>query len=290
MIEKINLVLYKASIRFKASDIGISLVRLMYEPAHVQTEKVALDAVRLGGMYSGVNVFSMMMAGMEVAPQMYLGKYQEAFEISVGVVNAMALHYILLRANRPYIGFAYGAMFALSTLYDVISNAYSLAMEFTSSDSTLKSKIAYKNLAEKLATSWLQELYDFKFDVKEYNLEINAILFEKEQQNIKAKAQEQGEFGRKLFEYIHSPMLIEKYELLNDVVRGRLTEEEAKVLQPWQGTLTNDLINYDLCREAKNLQMVEKGFKHYYCCSMEEQVIDHVVMIGDGGLEVIERL
>jgi hypothetical protein len=39
----------------------------------------------------------------------------------------------------------------------------------------------------------LQELYDFKFDIKEYELEINAILFEEEQQSIKAKAQEQGE-------------------------------------------------------------------------------------------------
>jgi hypothetical protein len=35
---------------------------------------------------------------------------------------------------------------------------------------------------------------------------------------------------------------------------------------------------------------LEEAAKYYYCCNLEEQILDHVVLTGSFGLEVLEKL
>lgn len=95
---------------------------------------------------------------------------------------------------------------------------------------------------------------------------------------------ERGDFGQKVFDYIYLPAFAEKYALLNDVIRGVLTEEEAKSLQSKRVAITHGSIDYNLCLEAKDLQVVQGEVEHYYCYSIENQILDHVAVTGGNNL------
>jgi hypothetical protein len=291
MIKRINSGLYTISVQFKILDVAIDVARLVREPTPVQMEKIASDVTHLHSMCSGVNIYSIMTGVMEAVYQMCLGKYQKGFEVVVSVVNAMALHYILLHANRPYLGFVYGALVVLNIEHNTVSNAYSFSQGVVSSDALLRSKIAYKTLSERFASSPLQALYDFKMNVREYELQINAILFEKEKLSIKDQLQQQGAFGQKLFDYIYLPALTERYSLLNDAVIETLTEEKkADSLKLKPLAISYGSQSYNNCIEAKVPLPSEEDAEHYYCYNIERQVIDLVAIVEGNNLEVLESL
>jgi hypothetical protein len=262
-LHQVNVMVHKTAMGFKGLDLAVDSARLLHKPGLENAKSVALDASYLYSMYSGVNGYSALVSGAEVVYQVHLGEYHKAFNTGAATLNAMALPYILAMCNKPYLGFAYGIWVAASTAYSAVLNAYSFALELSENDANLKSTVAHKELVEWLAASPLQGVYDFEARATEYKLQINELLFEK------ATVKAQGEFGQKVFDYIYLPTLTENYSL---------------------STITSGSMVYDFCREAKAPQGIESGLEHYYCYSVERQVLDHVVITGDRGLEVVERL
>jgi hypothetical protein len=281
----INSILHRASVWFKALDLVIDSARLVQEPTMAQTKKLTLDYAHLQGMVSGVNGYSVMIGVAETMYQLQLGEYRTAFSVAAGTVSAMALPVILAMANRPYLGFAYGAWIATSTTYGAITNAYSFATEIGSSDLALRSATSYKDLAEWFAASPAQALHDFVAKAKEYKLQINDLLFEKEKSIL--QTQIKGEFGQKVFDYIYLPELLEKYVLLNGMTRGELTEEEAQSLKSKSVAISYGALKYDRCVRTENSR--DEASEYYYCCNTAGQILDHVVLTG-GRLEVLENL
>jgi hypothetical protein len=285
-ITKLKIDLPKASIRFKALDFVVNSARFAQEPSIPSFKKLALGYAYLQAMVSGVNRYSAMIAGAEILYQLQLGEYQKAFNVASTTMSAMALPIILAIANRPYLGLAYGAWMTASTAYGAITNAYSFAMELSDNDATLRSAMAYKDLTVTLASSPLQAVYDFEVKVQEYKLQINDLLFEKEKSTIQTQVKD--EFEQKVFDYICLPELIEKYILLNDVIRGELTEGEAQSLKSKPVAISYGALKYDYCVKTEDPR--EETTEHYYCCNIGEQILNHVVLTGSGRLEILESL
>jgi tetratricopeptide (TPR) repeat protein len=128
-IIQVNSVIYKTTLGFKGLDLIVDSARLAYEPEIDNAKKVAYDASQLYGMVVGVNGYSTLVSGAEVAYQLHLGEYQKACDVAIGASSAMVLPAILAIVNRPYLGFIYGAWVAASTAYDALENAYSFALE-----------------------------------------------------------------------------------------------------------------------------------------------------------------
>jgi hypothetical protein len=99
---------------------------------------------------------------------------------------------------------------------------------------------------------------------------------------------EHGEFGQKVFDYIHLTFIAEKYALMNDVIRGILTEEEAQALQANHVTITSKQQSYEHCMEL--MSEGTKSSSEYYCYNLSDQVLDHVKLTADGGITIIEHL
>jgi tetratricopeptide (TPR) repeat protein len=285
---KLKTDLHRASVLFKTLDFVIDSARLAQEPSLPAFKKLVLDYAYLQAMVSGVNSYSAMIAGTETLYQLQLGEYQQAFNVASSTIAAMALPVILAVANRPYLGIAYGAWMTAVNAYGAITNAYSFATEFRSNDAALRSAMAYKDLAEWMAASPLQTLYDFGAKVKEYKLQVNDLLFEKEKSIIQAKVKD--EFSQKVFNYVYLPELIEKYVLLNDVIRGKLTEEEAQSLKSKPIAISYGALEYDHCMILEDSASLEEAAEHYYCCNIAGQILDHVVLTSSGSLEVLESL
>jgi hypothetical protein len=286
-LAKLKTDLHRSSVLFKTLDFVIDSARLAREPSLPAFKKLVLDYAYLQAMVSGVNSYSAMIAGTETLYQLQLGEYQQAFKIASTTMRAMALPVILAMVNRPYLGLAYGAWITASTAYGVITNAYSFATEFRSNDAALRSASAYKDLAEWMSDSPLQALHDFGAKVKEYKLQVNDLLFEKEKSIIQAKVKD--EFGRKVFDYIYLPELIEKYVLLSDVIKGKFTEEEAQSLKS-KPAISYGALEYDHCARAEDFARLWEEAEHYYCCNIAGQILDHVVLTSSGSLEVLEIL
>jgi hypothetical protein len=288
MMKLISSFPYRASINGKALDTGVDVVRLIHEPTAIQFDKVVFGFACLYCVITRSMSHCVALGTVGTTYQLSLGKYQEALEVTVDLFNVMALPYILLRANRPHLSFAYGVLVALSTAYDATSNIYSFASELVNiDDTTLKSYRAYKGLVEILAVSPLQLLYDFNSFINEYNLQINAILLRKEKLAIEAQLQEQGEFGQKLLDYIYLPALTAKYDLLNNAIIGTITEEKKAEVSKFKPAYS--LHSYDHCIETNVALSSEEGTERYYCYNVERQVIDHILIVGDNDLEVLER-
>jgi hypothetical protein len=287
-IAKLKAGLHRASVWFKTLDFVVDSARLAQEPSMPLLKKVALDYAHLQAMVSGVNSYSAMIAGAETLYQLQLGEYQKAFYTAATTTSAMALPIILAMANRPYLGLAYGALVILGTGYSAITNAHSFAVEFGSSSATMRSAIAYKDLSEWFAYSSLQSLYNFESKATEYKLQINDLLFDKEKTILEAQMKEHGEFGQKVFDYIHMPALAEKYGLMSDVIRGILTEEEAQDLQANHVTITSNQQSYEHCRELRSEG--SKSRSEYYCYNLSDQVLDHVELTADAEIVIIEHL
>jgi hypothetical protein len=286
-IAKLKTDLHRASILFKTMDFVVDSARLVQEPSLPAFKKLVLDYAYLQAMVSGVNSYSAMIAGAETLYQLYLGEYQKSFYVASSTISAMALPVILAMVNRPYLGIAYAAFMVASTAYGAITNAYSFVLEVSDEDAGLRSTIAYKDLTVTLAASPLQAVYDFESKAKEHKLQINDLLFEKEKSIL--QAQMKDEFGQKVFYYIYMPELIEKYVLLNDIIRGELTEEEAQNLKSKPIAISYGALEYDYCVKVEDPTRLEEETEHYYCCNIAGQVLDHVVLT-DGSLEVLENL
>jgi hypothetical protein len=280
---------YMASINGKILDAGIGVARLVREPTAAQLEKVASDFGYLYCIIAGSISHCVALGMAHITYRLSLGKYRKALEVTVDMFNAMALPYILLRETRPYLSFSYGMLVALSAVYDAISNVHSFFLEMINiDDTTLKSCSAYKGLVESLATSPLRSLYDFQDGINGYDLQINDILFKKEKLAIEARLQDQGEFGQKLFDNIYLPALTARYDILNNAITGTITEKaEASKFKPL--ARLDGLRSYDQCIETKVVLPSEEGAERYYCYNVERQVIDHIAVVGDNDLEVLER-
>jgi hypothetical protein len=295
-LRQINCGINKINIGFKGLDLAVDSARLLQQPDLVSAKRVVLDASYLYSMYSGINGYSALVSGVEVVYQMHLGEYQKAFNSGTATLNAMALPYILAVGNRPYLSFAYVLCVTMQTMYNAIDNAYGFILELMSENAVLKSAIAYKELTEWLSFSPLQGMYNFESCAREYKLLINSLLFEKEKSIIGAKMKAKGEFGQEVFDYVHLPTLVEKYELLNAVVRGVLTEEEAVDLQAKHIAITSQAQNYEHCVEVRSAgndgrySYGDKVASEYYCYNMVDQVLDYVLLTEGNNILVIERL
>ena len=137
----------------------------------------------------------------------------------------------------------------------------------------------------------MQLIYDFSAVSKAYEIKINNINLNREKAHIKQQLEGKGEFGHKLYDYVYSLLLEEKYDLLNKVIQGTLTQKEAKVLKDKHVQIIFEDINYEHCVEIKDIQ--ENGHSdniHYYCYNEEQQIIDHVVIGENSYFEKIGTL
>ncbi len=149
--------------------------------------------------------------------------------------------------------------------------------------------MAYKNLYEALSNSPLQHTYDFASNTKQYEVKANSIKLEIEKTQIKQQLEAKGEFGNKLYDYIYAPTLEEKYSLLNKVIGGELTEEQAAALKAKHVSMTIGEQHYEHCIEVKNDVIIVTA-EEYYCYNENQQILDHVLVGSNGVVESIERL
>jgi tetratricopeptide (TPR) repeat protein len=289
-ITKLKTDLHRANILFKTLDFVVDSARLVQEPSPHNFKKLVIDYAYLQAMVYGVNSYSAVITGAETLYQLHLGEYHKAFNVASNMMSAIALSAILAMATRPYLGLAYGALVTSRTAYDAVTNAYSFAMEFSSEAGTFRSAIAYKDLSEWFASSPLQYLYDFETKAKEYKLKVNDLFFDKKKTIVEAQMKAHGEFGQKVFDHIYLPQLLEKYALLNGVIRGELTKEEAQDLESKPIAISYSALGYDHCVRAEGSTRLEEAEEHYYCYTMAEQILDHVVLTGSFGLKVLESL
>ena len=288
-IQTIQSFIYKANIGFKVFDTAVDTTRLIYIPTADNAKKVLIDTTYLYSMYSGVNGVSIIINGADVAYKAYHGEYNQALTQTLTTAGYMLIPAAISFATTPYFGFVYGATITIYSGYGAITNAYSLYQEYYEEDFGLKSIAAYKNIFETLSNSPFQLVYDFKSISKNYAIKLNDINYEKEKTHFKQQSEAKGEFGKKLYDYIHAPQLGEKYGLLNKILQDDLTLEETEALKSKYIQLTTANQSYDYCMEIKGIQEAE-DHDHYYCYNEEQQILDHIVIIGEAVLEKISSL
>lgn len=250
-IQTIHPLIYQANIGFKAADAFIDLISLIYTPTLGNARKALLDATSMYSMCKGINGYSALINGADIAYKAYHGEYTQAFTQSITTVGYMLIPMTISYLANPYLGFLYGVTAMLYSGYNTITNAYSFYNEFNQKDFNLNSNIAYQTIAEKLSTTYLQKFYDFTSKAKEY-----------EKSAYKIKLEDKGEFGENLYKYIHSRVIEEKYDIQNN-----LKTKHFKV------------IDYDHCMEIIGLK--EEDSDHYYCYNEEQQILDHIAVIGE---------
>jgi hypothetical protein len=284
-----NDLLYKSTISFKSFDFIVNIFRFINEPSAENVQKTLRDVVHLQNIFAGSNIYSIALSFINIKNQLYQGEVQEAGIQAITTIGYMALPTALAFTGVPYLGFAYGAMMAGFTGYHAVNNARSLYSEYGTVEWQLKSAVAYKGLYEILANSPLQHTYDFTSNAKQHEIKANSIKLEVEKSQIKQHLEAKGEFGNKLYDYIHAPTLEEKYNLLNKIISGELTEAQAAALKTKHIAMTIGIQHYEHCIEVKNNMTIVTA-EEYYCYNENQQILDHV-LVGDNGIvESIERL
>ena len=274
-IEYLQPIIYKANIAFKVSDTIVSTTRVIYIPTIDNAQKVLMDAAYVYAMYKGINGISLIPIGYEaIVKYQQIGLSQTLIDMEqqvLTIASYMLLPTMIGLIDIPYIGFCYSVGLLAYSGYNALANGYFIYNEFNQKDFYLNSKLAHRNLAEILSTTPLQHVYDFLSKAKEYEKEI-----------YKLQLEEKGEFGQKLYEYIYFPIIEEKYEILNKLKQGVITEEESKQIK----SKNIQVIHYDFCKEVLELKKEEKT-DHYYCYDEEQQTLDHIIIIGEGYIEKI---
>ncbi|MCT4635268.1 MAG: NACHT domain-containing protein [Rickettsiales bacterium] len=276
-IQEVQPLTYKTTIGFKIIDTAVDTARLLYEPTLDNTKKLALDTTYIYSLYSGVNGYSIYINAVDIFYKSYHGEYVQAAQQAASTAFYMALPSMLEFTEVPYIGFAYGASMAVYNGYIAITNAYSFYLDYNSKKSELKSAIAYRDITKTLSIWPLQQFYDFAKVSKEYEIKINNINLEQEklqtQQQLK---KEKGEFGQKLYEHIYSRVIDEKYDLQNNKNSERFKTKHIKVME------------YDHCVEV--VEFKEEELEHYYCYNKEQEMLDHIIIIGNTYVNKIDSL
>jgi hypothetical protein len=175
------------------------------------------------------------------------------------------------------------------TGYSAVENLYSFYEEFGSRESYLKSYTAYQYLTQTLSNTPLKLIYDFRSTSNAYEIKINKMIVDIEKEAAKVRLEKEGEFGQKLYNYIYSPIIEQKFDLLNKIRLGVVTKDEAKALELKQIKLTSEYQNYDHCLEI-GLDDAEERSNHYYCYSETKQILDHIVVTGTANIEMVEHL
>jgi hypothetical protein len=274
-IEYLQHFTYKANMGLKVTDTAVDAIRLIYIPITDNAKKALMDVAYVYSMYKGINGISFIPIGYEaVIKYQQVGFYQAVNELLPQLATTfgyMLLPKMISSMGIPYVGFIYSMGLMTYGGYSTIANGYSFYNEFNQNDFKLNSNIAYKNLAEALSTTYLQNFYDFVSKAKEY-----------EKTAYKIKLEEKGEFGQKLYKYIYSRVIEEKYELLNKVSHGILTEEESVSIKAKHV----QVLSYNHCMEIIELKE-EDQIDHYYCYNEEQQILDHVVIVGEAYVQKI---
>jgi hypothetical protein len=240
-------------------------------------------------MYYGVNGYSSVIGAVDVLRLAYQEEYTQALKQAATTIGYMALPSMLAYTAIPYLGFAYSVGMTIYTGYSAFNNAYSFYLERNDVESMLRSTIAYKDLTKTLSESPLQQLYDFASITKGYEVQINKIHLAMEKAAIKTQLEEKGEFGRKLYEYIYEASVEEKYDLLNKVLQGSITGEEAEAIKAKHIKIISDDQSYEHCMEVSNTDADTNG-EHYYCYNEEQEVLNHILIGDNNYIEIIENL
>ena len=287
-IQTIKPFIYKVNMGFKVFDTALDTTRLICIPTTDNAKKVLIDSTYLYSMYSGINGITTIINGADIAYKVYKGEYSQALTQGLTTVGYMLIPAAISFVAIPYVGFIYGTTLTIYSGYGAITNAYSFYQEYYEENSGLRSITAYKNLYHILSNSSLQSIYDFAFTYKKYALKLINIQLEKEKTGFKQLSEAKGEFGEKLYDYIYAPMLEAKYDLLNKIIQGDLTATGAEALEAKHLQLTMANQSYDHCMEIRDLK--EEKSDHYYCYNEEQQILDHIIIIGNTYVEKIDSL
>lgn len=258
-IEYLKPFIYKLNIAIKITDTAVDLTRLFYIPTIENTQKTLMDVANIYSMHAGINGLSLIPIGYEaINKYLQLGLVKTLIHVGPQLVKTlghMILPTIIASFGISYIGFSYSVGLTIYGGFNAIDNMKSLYNEFYQKDFNLNSNIAYQNIAEKLSNTCLQNLYDFASKAKDY-----------EKAAYKIKLEEKGEFGKKLYEYIYSRVIDEKYDLQNN--------SKSKQIK---------IMDYDYC--IKIIEFKEEESDHYYCYNEEQEILDHIVIIGEAYIQ-----
>ncbi len=259
-MQSIQSFIYKANIGFKLADTFVDATRLVYVPNLYNAQKALMDVAHIYSMYTGVNGYSALIISCDVINKFSQGEYTKAISQVITSISYMLLPTMLASFGVPCIGFGYSIGLTAYAGYNFVLNAYSFYNEFNQKDFKLNSNIAYQALAETLSATYLQTLYDFTVKAKEY-----------EKTAYKVSLAEKGEFGDKLYEYIYSRVVDEKYHPQNN--------SKAKHIK---------VMDYDHCMEIIELKAEESD--HYYCYNEEQEILDYIVIVGESYIEKVASL
>lgn len=260
-IEYLQPFVYKANMGIKITDTLVDIARLVYTPSVNNAQKTLMDVAHIYSIYAGINGYSALITSCNLIYKVYEGEYTQAISQAATSMGYMLLPTMVASFGVPYIGFGYTIGLTIFTGYHTVLNALSFYYEVNQKDSMLNSNIAYQAFAETLSTSYIQSFYDFTLKAKEYEKTVYTM-----------KLEEKGEFGNKLYEYIYSRIIDEKYDLHN--------ASKAKHIK---------VMEYDHCMEI--IMLKEEEVEHYYCYNEEQEILDHI-LIGENGryIEILERL
>ena len=280
---------YKASTICKVIDTGLDTARVIYFPTFDNAKKLALDSGYLCSTYVGFNFYSSIMGGGEALYSLFQGDYYKSLNILGSTMGYMVLPTLISETGIPYLDVGYAVGMSIYSSYYTIVNVYSFYQEYNNADALLKSMAAYKELATALSSSVLQHLYDFRSLRKEYDIKIYNIVLNKEEEAIKARLDEEGEFGQKLYQYVYGPLIQEKKNLSFKILKGELSEEEAASLETKHAKISFGDQSYEHCMQIKAISNSYE--EHYYCHNHKKTVLDHLmVVLNTQEINLIEHL
>jgi hypothetical protein len=287
-VQQVQPYVYKVSLGFKALDMAVDAMRALHEPTVMHAKKAVADAAHLYGMRYGFNGFSMAISLFDSGCSAYQGNYSTAVQQLATTAFYMGLPKAMGHIGIPYLGFAYSIVMVAYSGYSALANLYSFYNGYDSEDSKLKTATAYKEVLEFLGETPFKWLYDFSSIIKSYQVKINNLSLIKEKQFYEGKLREEkGELGEKLYIYVYKSLIEEKYDLLNRVIQGEITEEEVENLRLKQIKITVGSKVYDNCVEVRNINQFKNNKEDYRCYNEDQGHVEYV-SISDSMFEILE--
>jgi hypothetical protein len=245
--------------------------------------------VDISYLLSGSNIYSTSLSIAQSASLFYQEEYEQAVQqtiVSATYIllpyamqnNAIAVKITEFMISTYPIAPVIIALASTASIYKF----YHILGNFTSDQGNINSMVAYKNLCHGLSEIVPKSLYDFTTKAIDLELSINKAKSNIEVENAeKYLIETKGIFGQKLHEHIYKKIIIEKYEILNKVLSGKITQEEADNLKTNHVIIKQENMAEYQCIEFKNLASKHNNDREYYCHN--DKVIDNV-LIGENNI------
>gem|GEM_PF-6062188 len=270
----------------------IDAVDIIIEP---EPNKAMTFIVGLIYLVYGSNAATMSLSAIQVTSLIYQEKYEQAFQQALTSTT-----YIILPYAMQYTPIAQKATEFMISNYPIapvimtialtgsIYKLYNSLENFFSDEGHISSMTAYKNIYTSLAKIIPSYIYDFNAQAIESDISINNAKLAIETKNVEIYLETtNGDFGKKLFKHIYSNVIKEKYELLNKVICGELTLEEADNAKAKHLIIEVEARAYDHCIEVKD-NFHDENKNYYHCYDTKNELLERVITGENNTIEKVE--